>query len=35
MSEGLRKEELEEGKMIGIGGVINHNYPEGNLIIHE
>ena len=33
MPEGLREEELEEGKMIGGGAVINHEYPEGNIII--
>ena len=33
MTEGSRKEELEEGKMIAVGAVINHEYPEGNIII--
>ena len=33
MTEGSRTEELEEGKMIGVGAVINHEYPEGNIII--
>ena len=33
MTESSRKEELEEGKMIAIGAVINHEYPEGNIII--
>ena len=33
MTEGPRKEELEEGKLIGIGAVINHEYPEGNIIV--
>ena len=33
MTEGSRKEELEEGKMIAIGAVINHEYPEGDIII--
>ena len=33
ISESLRKEELEEGKMIGVSAVINHEYPEGNIII--
>ena len=33
MTEGLRKEELEEGKMIAIGAVINHEYAEGNIIV--
>ena len=33
MTEGSRKEELEEGKRIAIGAVINHEYPEGNIII--
>ena len=33
MTDGSRTKELEEGKMIGIGAVINHEYPEGNIII--
>ena len=33
MTEGSMTEELEEGKMIGIGAVINHEYPEGNIIV--
>ena len=33
MTEGSRTDELEEGKMIGNGAVINHEYPEGNIII--
>ena len=33
MTEGSRTDELEEGKIIGIGAVINHEYPEGNIII--
>ena len=33
MTEGSKTEELEEGKMIGIGAVINHEYPEGNITI--
>ena len=33
MTEGSRTEELEEGKMIGIGAVINQEYPEGNIIV--
>ena len=33
MTEGTRTEELEEGKMIGIGAVINHEYPEENIIV--
>ena len=33
MTEGSRTEELEEGKLIGMGAVINHEYPEGNIII--
>ena len=32
MTEGSRTEELEEGKMIGNGAVINHEYPEGNIV---
>ena len=31
-SENVRNEELEEGKMIGVGAIINHEYPEGNII---
>ena len=33
MSEVLRKVELEEGKMIGTGTIIYHEYPEGSIII--
>ena len=33
MTEGPRTEELEEGKMIGIGAVTNHEYPEENIIV--